>query len=468
MGTLRGRIVVAFVALGLATLLGLGGGLFLVLRDLHAEAATARLADTLGPLVVAARQRLLAGTPPREVLQAFRDEIGQTDLRVLLIGADGQVIVPFGDSLPTDLLDLETGDRRGELTRGTFTVAPGERYVYIAATLRTAPAARVRALVVALPDQSARLALQDLLRALPIVALVLVGVGAPLAWLLARSVRGPLRRLDEASGTLARGELPAPLPVEGPREVQEVTAAFNAMTAEVARSRRAQADLVANVRHDLRTPLTVIGGFAAALADGTATGDDARRAAGAIAEETARLERLVEELGALADLDARAELRVEQLDAVALAREAAARFEATAAASGQVVEARVPETPIPLAADRGALERILGNLVENALAAAPAPDGHAWIEAAGGGADVVLSVADDGPGIPPAALPRVFERFYRGDPARSGRGSGLGLAIVAELARAHGGRPFAENLPGGGARVGVRLPPGGPATATGR
>lgn len=463
MGTLRGRIVVAFVALGVATLLGLGGGLFLVLRDLHAEAATARMADTLGPLVVAARQRLLAGTPPRDVLQAFREEIGQTDLRILLIGADGQVIVPLGDPLPVDRLDLDAGDRRGELTRGTFTVAPGERYVYVAATLRTAPAARVRALVVALPDQSGRLALQDLLRALPIVALVLVGVGAPLAWLLARSVRGPLRRLDEASGTLARGELPAPLPVEGPREVQEVTAAFNAMTAEVARSRRAQAELVANVRHDLRTPLTVIGGFAAALADGTATGDDARRAASAIAEEAARLEHLVEELGALSDQEARRELRVEQLDPAQLAREAAARFAARAGGRGQAIEVHAPATPLSLAADRDALERILGNLVENALAAAPAPGGHVWIEAAGGSAEVVLSVADDGPGIPPAALPRIFERFYRGDPARSGRGSGLGLAIVAELARTHGGRPFAENLPGRGARVGVRLPQGGPA-----
>jgi len=102
---------------------------------------------------------------------------------------------------------------------------------------------------------------------------------------------------------------------------------------------------------------------------------------------------------------------------------------------------------------------MLGNLVRNALAAAPRPGGHVRVEVVPLPGDaVMLAVRDDGPGIPSAALARVFERFYRADPARAGQGSGLGLAIVDELARAHGGRAFAENMPEGGARVGVILP----------
>ncbi|HET7677292.1 MAG TPA: sensor histidine kinase, partial [Candidatus Limnocylindrales bacterium] len=93
---------------------------------------------------------------------------------------------------------------------------------------------------------------------------------------------------------------------------------------------------------------------------------------------------------------------------------------------------------------------------------APSPGGSVVVEAAARGqAEIVLAVRDDGPGIPGDALERVFERFYRGDPARAGGGSGLGLAIVAELARAHGGRAFAERPAGGGARVGVVLPVSG-------
>jgi signal transduction histidine kinase len=123
-------------------------------------------------------------------------------------------------------------------------------------------------------------------------------------------------------------------------------------------------------------------------------------------------------------------------------------------------------------ADRIALDRILGNLVDNALAASP-PGGSIRIEtravsdAAGvSGPAIALSVVDDGPGFAPGGTARAFERFYRGDPARSGPGSGLGLSIVRELALAHGGAAIAENLAPRGARVSVILPIQPPASAS--
>jgi signal transduction histidine kinase len=251
------------------------------------------------------------------------------------------------------------------------------------------------------------------------------------------------------------------------------------MAAEVSATREAQRQLLADVRHDLRTPLTVIGGFAEALRDGTATGPSARRAADAIADEAARLERMLADLDHLTDSALGvAPSAATILDGLDLAREAAERFAGRASAQGQSLAVDERARSAALLADRDAVARILGNIVANALTHAPSPGGHAWLEVTpvaaadppvggpGGWAGrpgVILAVRDDGPGIPRPALPHIFDRFYRVDPARSGPGSGLGLAIVRDLADAMGGRAFAENPASGGARVGVVLPaaPGG-------
>ena len=150
-------------------------------------------------------------------------------------------------------------------------------------------------------------------------------------------------------------------------------------------------------------------------------------------------------------------LRPEQLDPATMVADAVARFEPRAGAAG--VELRAAEDPgLAIAADRAAVERILGNLVDNALAVVP-KGGHVLVEArsAAGGA-VAFRVSDDGPGFPAGSLDRVFDRFYRADPARTGPGTGLGLSIVQALARAHGGSAAAENLAPTGARVTVTLP----------
>jgi signal transduction histidine kinase len=260
--------------------------------------------------------------------------------------------------------------------------------------------------------------------------------------------------------------------------VRELTEHFNAMTVELDRRRREEADLLQNLRHDLRTPLTVIGGFAQALGDGTATGPEATRAAEAIAEEADRLGRMLEELDT-ADAAALGSLHPEVLDARDVVSETAARFAPTAQAAGVSLTGAVePAVPLLFAADRVAVDRILANLVENALAAV-ADGGSILVSAAPDAAPasapasarlrrpgrsaarppaILLAVTDDGPGFPPGTRDRVFERFFRADPSRSGAGSGLGLSIVRDLARAHGGDAWAEDVEPHGGRVVIRLP----------
>lgn len=173
------------------------------------------------------------------------------------------------------------------------------------------------------------------------------------------------------------------------------------------------------------------------------------------------MEALVEDLRSVDEAgSAGMTLRPEALDPAQLVREAVGRFAPRAATAGIEVRADA-DVGLSLAADRRAMERILGNLIDNALAVVPS-GGHVLVEARRGGAGatatVVFRVSDDGPGFPPGSLERAFDRFYRADPARTGGGTGLGLSIVRALARSHGGDAVAENLAPTGARVTVTLP----------
>lgn len=468
MSSLRGRIAAAILVSGLALLLTTGGVLFVVLRDLYHDAAIGSLTTLAAPLAGQVRMRMGPDGPgmgAEQVLGELRAEVDAGTLYVAFTMSDGSTL-ELGDGAPSLASLGPIAVAPPGLMTGSGTVDGVGAVIWAAVMLDGDRGGRgdhgipdgngVRTLVLARPDRAADEAIRALGVALVAAAVVLLALGIPLAWWLSRSVSRPLARLAAASGTLAKGDIPVALPEQGPAEVDEATGAFNAMAAEVARSREAQRQLVADLRHDLRTPLTVIAGYAEALRDGVARGERATRAAGAIVEEAARIERMADDLGAFADLErAGRPLRPEPLDAGAVAREAADRFAAAAEARGRRLAAETDAGRIGFRGDRTAIDRVLANLVANALVHAGAA---VAIEARRMPGEVVLAVRDDGPGIAPDHLPRVFDRFFRGDPARSGPGSGLGLAIVAELAAAQGGRAFAENLPGGGARVGVVLP----------
>ena len=465
---LTSRIVLAFLGVALVAWLAIGTTLFLLLRNLHTETIGARLEDQATTIVAQTRQAVLDGDSAT-VLGAIRTQVGASDVLAYIVMNDGRVVGLAGALIPTSGSFVVDSGGRSATNHGTALLPDGLTYAYGAIVLRPAGVVGPHALVIAVPDHAGREALGDLLAAIPAVVVVTLLVGGPTAWFVARSVGSPLRRLAAATAIVPTSA-PAPLPLEGPTEVRELIGRFNAMTAALAETRDRETELLANLRHDLRTPLTVIGGFADALADGTATGEDAGRAARAIVEESARLGRLVDELGAVERLRAGAAgLRPELIDGRAALEETVARFGPTGTAAGVQIllvgEAATGNADLRFLADRLAVDRMLGNLVANALAAFGAAGGHVWLDGRaipptgpGDQGSVALAVTDDGPGFPPGAADRAFERFFRADASRAGAGSGLGLAIVRELAEAHGGTAHAEHVTPHGARVSVVLP----------
>ena len=489
--SLTGRIVLVVALPLIAAWLAMGLALTLVLASLHSDAAKSSLAD-IGQTLVVRFRTVALDRELRAVVAEVRDAVAGSGIDVHLLRANGTYVdlgeTPSSAAVPDQPITIPVGAIRGETVSGAIKFTDGQQHLYAATILRPAAAAGPRAIVLSQQDRSRADALKDLIGVLPVVLIVSSAVGLPLVLLLARSVGGPLNRLARATADLPQGDAHRPLPLEGPEEVRELTARFNAMAEELEAAREREAALLADLRHDLRTPLTVIAGYAAALADGIATGDEAQRAARTIGGEAARLERLVDELGAVERLRRGADgLRPEPIDAGDLLRSSAERFRAAAASAGielavvgetgagsgptARLSAPAPAPPLEFVADRSAIERVMANLIGNALAAAPSPGGHVWLSAAagppspGGAApnlrsveSVVLAVTDDGPGFPPGAAARAFERFFRANLARTSPGSGLGLAIVREIAAAHGGMAHAENVAPRGARVSVVLP----------
>jgi signal transduction histidine kinase len=459
--SLTKRVFLAFALLGVAMLVTVSASLFVVLREAHRD----NIKQSLSHQVVVVTASLLANPVSgqrglevriRNLTTPIVDEGGF----VLVQGPRGAVAVVAGTPPAATMPSAPANGAKNIVD--TYKV-DGRPYVYVESTAGSQGGFKF---VFAVPDTSAQMALDDIVRTLGIIVIVLLLLGLPVAWLLSRSITGPMRRLAQAARDLPTSASQQPVPLEGPTEVRVLTERFNAMAQELASTRHEESQMLANLRHDLRTPLTSIGGFAEAIADGTASGDRAVAAARTIAEETQRLERLVGELGLIERLrEGPAALRPEILDATALIGEAAARFEGRAVSQGVTTEvggAVLGEPELTFTADRLAVERILQNLVDNALSVLP-KGGHIWLRAApltlpGRAPGISMSATDDGPGFPPGTTEKAFERFFRADPSRAGSGSGLGLAIVREMARAHGGDAWAENVAPHGARVTILMP----------
>lgn len=295
-------------------------------------------------------------------------------------------------------------------------------------------------------------------------AILISAVGAGLLALvlgvaLASTISRPVRELTDGTKALAAGDLGHQVPVRTADEIGQLAQSFNRMSADLAHSNQLRKQMTADIAHDLRTPLSVILGYSEALQDDKLPGTP--EVYGAMHRQAQHLNRLIDDLRILSLADAgQLSLQRRAVRPGDLLEHAAIAYLPQAEERGVQLSVAADSAP-PIAVDPDRLGQVIGNLVGNALRHTP-DGGHIELAAAVAGPRVVLSVTDDGSGIPTADLPHIFERFYRGDKARVDDGtSGLGLAIARSLVEAHGGQIAAENVAGGGARFTIALPPAG-------
>lgn len=299
---------------------------------------------------------------------------------------------------------------------------------------------------------------------------IAVVVAAPVAgWIIGRRIAtqvvAPLERIGVSARSFASGNHAARAAVEGPRETRVIAEAFNTMAGQVddalqelRREERRKTQFVSDVSHELRTPLTAIRGAAETLLDGDVEPDDQQRFLSTIALEAERLGRLANDLLTLQRIEgATGELPLRHIDLRLAADRAAAALEPLLE-DREVTLTVNGRAPVVLG-DMDRLQQVVANLVDNA-SRITGPGGHVQVELGTQADRAILSVIDDGPGIPEEDLPRLFDRFYRADSSRTrtSGGSGLGLAIVRAIVTAHGGRIEAANNDDSGARMTVSLP----------
>lgn len=285
---------------------------------------------------------------------------------------------------------------------------------------------------------------------------------------VAASVTDGLRQLAKTADRLAEGDLKARTPVIGRDEIAQVSIAFNEMAVQLEKTAREREelenlrrDLIAWTSHDLRTPLTSIRVMIEALHDGVVTDEESRqRYYRTIRADIVALNGLINDLFELAQLEAGGlPLHLENHSLRDLISDTLETFRPLAEKRQVALEGEVGDDLDPVWMNPSKIGRVLSNLINNALQYTP-EGGKVHVQAARNGQGVKVVVQDSGPGFAEQDIARIFEKFYRGEQARSRAtgGAGLGLAIARGIVDAHGGRMWAENANGAGAIVGFSLP----------
>jgi two-component system OmpR family sensor kinase len=325
-------------------------------------------------------------------------------------------------------------------------------------------------LVYAAPLRDIATATASLIRTLLIAGGGVLLLGAAATWWTVRRSIRPVDDMVDTAESIAAGDLTRRVPdPDTTTELGRLGGALNEMLTHIEdavggerASRERLRQFVADASHELRTPITAISGYVELRHRGVlASPDEEEKAWSRIASESKRMGNLVEELLTLARLGQSHPLALAEVDLMDVARDAAADH--AAIDTLRPVEVHGPDHAI-LTGDPERLHQVVSALLANVRVHTPEGT-RVWADVAGSDERAVLTVTDDGPGIPPGSLAKVFDRFYRVDPSRSRRsgGSGLGLAIVAAIVDAHGGSVAASNVPEGGARIIVDLPRTGPA-----
>jgi signal transduction histidine kinase len=478
--SLRARLALTFAFVVAISLLVAAVSLTALLRGYSNRLVQERLDDVAMVVLIQARGMLARGETPAQVIEFLSEQAERLQVRILLL--DRQSIVSRdvgqGPSLRGMRIPIEPEAplRIGrQPLHGRFSAPHGVVYQYSGLPIANRPLAGAEPWLVLVmqPEGSLLATLGSLLPRLALAAGAGLLVGLLAAILLARWLGQPLGRLLAATQAMARGDYSQRVPPAGPRELARLSEGFNAMAAEVERSRQIVHSFVSTLSHELRTPLTSIRGFAQAVLDGSASSPETvERAMQIVDSEARRMQRLSTELLDLSRLQAgQIPMRQETVELGALIRQCADVLAGNAQQRHVEVELDLP-TSLSVQGDTDRLEQIFTNLLDNAIKFSPAgasvqvsgalrngeasaPDAETRLRRGvterlsprppvpasprQPGRFAVVEIANSGSSIPAEELPRIFEQFYSGREGRERGGTGLGLPIAREIARAHGG-----------------------------
>jgi two-component system, OmpR family, sensor histidine kinase BaeS len=292
------------------------------------------------------------------------------------------------------------------------------------------------------------------------VGFSVAGLALILGILLAYNITRPIHQLTQVTREISQGTLGGQVDVRGRDEIGRLSESFNKMSADLARSNQVRKQMTADIAHELRTPLSLIIGQAEAVHDGVLP--PTLENFEIIREGAGRLERLVDDLRILSLADAgELTLALQPLDPAKLVREVASMYRSFMQERQITLDVQLePDLP-RISIDPGRMTQVLGNIIDNAIRFTP-QDGKILLSAGRVGDQVELSVQDNGRGVTPDELSRIFDRLYRADASRqndhAGMGSGLGLAIARSIVEMHAGQIQASIPDGGGLRISILLP----------
>jgi len=485
LGSLRARLIISFaLVVGLAVFLAGAGALFL-LRDQQQETARERYGRVVEPMNLRVAALEQSGASLNDIRAYLREQADQAQMRILLLDQDlavvfdsdasaglfGKYILSFEKLSSRQIVDTPDTHYRWANYNGN-----GAHVTLFKAPSRPETSGSSFAPVgyealIAIPQSQLASAWLDLVPRLALAGAIALSVSFVVSYFISRSISGPLARITQASKQMARGDYDVHIPIRGQDEVGRLSEAFNHMATQVNSSQRMMKDLLANVSHELKTPLTSIQGYSQAMVDGAVTREEDFQDSGRIIyEEATRMRALVDDLLLLSQIESgQVAMQHAYVDLAALLERMLERFQWALREGG--IESGLHAGALALVhGDERRLEQVFSNLIENAVRHTPRGGFVNVTAAAMSDGGVEVTVHNTGSVIPAEDLPRVFERFFQVDRARARKGgsSGLGLAIVSEIVDAHGGAVRAESDDERGTSFIVRLPSAAKAAGRGR
>jgi two-component system OmpR family sensor kinase len=459
--SLRSRLWLTYALLIGLVLCVVGAAIVLVVYRGNIPLQQAALSLQTLRLNALPKLRAAADLTPETLQSMLTRSTSQIRGRIVVLTADGQIVA---DSLGEEGANLpDFGDTPLQTEVGAlpffYRDSNGQGWYYIIEKINDE---RLALFAVNRPRlQIVTIFRDQFLGPLVQAGLLAMMVAFILSLLMSRWITAPLRRISREARQVADGRA-HPIPLEGPEEVRQLAASFNAMTRQVQETQQSQKDFVANVSHELKTPLTSIQGFARAIQDGTAQSEtELDQAANVIESEAARMNRLVQDLLTLTKMDAgTAAFTFQPMDINPLLKAAQHKFWPRIEAAGIQFDVNMPSDSVMVQGDPDRLMQVLDNLLDNALKFSTSGD-KITLSSEVKPDEVLINVIDTGEGIPAEELSRIFERFYQVDKARTGgevRGYGLGLAISQQIVKAHGGTLTVSSHPGEGSHFVVKLP----------